>query len=161
MKKLVEYRFGAKIYKIGINSCVDVPSEITNQMKPTNGYIKVKGKINGFAFNKNLVPVKENPYRLFVNIPMLKGGNTELNKIADFVIAQDFKTERKKYDKPQKLIDELKTKRLTSDFNNLTEARQNEILKYLNNIKTEKTLERNIDKLIGQLERKEKNVRIP
>ncbi len=161
MKKLVEYRFGAKIYKIGINSCVDVPSEITNQMKPTNGYIKVKGTINGFAFNKNLVPVKENPYRLFVNIPMLKGGNTELNKIADFVIAQDFKKERKKYDKPQKLIDELKTKRLTSDFNNLTEARQNEILKYLNNIKTEKTLERNIDKLIGQLERKEKNVRIP
>jgi hypothetical protein len=161
VKKAEKYNFKAKIYKVGINACVDVPNKITDKMEPKNGYIKINGKINGFDFNKNLVPVKDNPYRLFVNIPMLKGGNTELGKIADFVIAQDFNTQRKKYDKPKKLIDELKSKKLTSDFNDLTEARQYEILKYLNNIKTEKTLERNIDKLVGQLERKEKNVRIP
>lgn len=60
----------------------------------------------------------------------------------------------------QKLIKELSVNHLTSDFNQLTEARQNETLKYLNTIKTESTLRKNIDQHIDQLERKEKNVRI-
>ncbi len=161
MIKATEYKFSAEIYKVGINACVDVPEKITDNMKPVNGYIKINGEINGFAFNKNLVLVKNEPYRLFVNIPMLKGGKTNLNESADFQITQDFDTTKKVYSKPKVLIDKLKAKNLTSDFSNLTKARQNEILKYLNNIKTEKTLERNIEKLIDQLENNAKNVRIP
>ena len=154
-------KFKAEIYKVGINACVNVPESITEKMTPKNGYIKVKGSINGFEFFKNLVPVKNKPYRLFVNIPMLKGGQTELGKVAKFEIEQDFKVKKKKYSIPKMLTDKLTDKDLTSDFNNLSGSKKTEILKYLNYIKTEKTLERNIDKLIGKLERKEKNIRIP
>lgn len=69
MKKATEHKFNANIYKVGINACVDVPEEITEKMKAENGYIKISGRINGFAFNKNLVPVKNKPYRLFVKHP--------------------------------------------------------------------------------------------
>lgn len=157
----MELKFRAEIYKVGINACVDVPESISQKMTPKNGYIKVKGTINGFKFSKNLVPVKDKPYRLFVNIPMLKGGQTELGQIAEFKIEQDFNTEKKNYSIPQMLADKLNDKKLTSDFNNLSESRKRDILKYLNYIKTDKTLERNIDKLIGKLERKETNIRIP
>lgn len=157
----MELRFKAEIYKVGINTCVDVPESVSGKMTPKNGYIKVKGSINEFKFSKNLVPVKNRPYRLFVNIPMLKGGQTELGKVAEFKIEQDFNREKKNYQIPKMLIDKLTDKKLTSDFNILPESRKSEILKYLNNIKTEKALERNVGKLIGKLERKEKNIRIP
>ncbi|MEL4309081.1 DUF1905 domain-containing protein [Joostella sp. CR20] len=157
----MELKFKAEIYKVGINACVDVPENITEKMTAKNGYIKVKGVINGFKFSKHLVPVKNKPYRLFINIPMLKGGKSELGKTAEFVIVQDFDDERKSYPIPEMLTEKLNDKKLTADFNNLTESRKTEILKYLNYIKTEKTLGRNIDKLVGKLERKEKNIRIP
>lgn len=157
----MELKFKAEIYKVRINACVDVPESVSGKMTPKNGYKKVKGSINGFEFSKNLVPVKNRPYRLFVNIPMLKGGQTELGKVAEFKIEQDFNIEKKNYPLPKMLEEKLNDKALTTDFNNLPESRKTEILKYLNNIKTEKTLERNVGKLIGKLERKEKNIRIP
>ncbi len=157
----MELKFKAKIYKVGINACVDVPESVTKKMTPEKGYIKVKGLINGFEFSKNLVSIKNKPYRLFVNIPMLKGGQTELGKTAEFEIAQNFNPEKKSYPMPKMLTDKLINKKLKLDFDKLTKSRKTEILKYLNYIKTEKTLERNIDKLIGKLERNEKNIRIP
>lgn len=89
-----QYRFKAEIYKTGINYCVDVPENITSEMTATKGYIKIKGSINTFLFNKSLVPVKNGPYRLFVNIQMLKGSNTTVGKTADFKIEQDFNVQK-------------------------------------------------------------------
>ena len=41
----MKFSFDAKIYKVGINPCVDVPLHITGKMIPEKGYIPVKGKI--------------------------------------------------------------------------------------------------------------------
>lgn len=157
----MELEFKAEIYKVGINACVDVPEKVTDKMKSQNRNIKVKGNINGFEFSKHLVPVKNKPYRLFVNIPMLKGGQTKPGQIAKFKLEQDLNAEKKNYPMPKMLNQKLKDKKLTADFNNLSESRQKDILKYLNYIKTEKTLKKNIGKLIEKLEQKEKNIRIP
>lgn len=156
-----QYRFKAEIYKTGINYCVDVPENITSEMTATKGYIKIKGSINTFLFNKSLVPVKNGPYRLFVNIQMLKGSNTTVGKTADFKIEQDFNVQKKQYVIPKMLTEQLIASKLYEDFNSLSESKRNLILKYLSFIKTEKTLQRNISKLIDQLRNKEKNPRIP
>lgn len=161
MNKAKKYKFKAKIYKTGINYCVDVPGEITSEMIATKGYIKIKGTVNKFPFTKSLVPVKNGLYRLFVNIPTLKGANTEVGNTAEFEIEQDFKVIKKEYPIPKMLTEQLKKKELLDDFNNLTESRKKDILKYLNYIKTEETLRKNIEKLITKLENKEKNPRIP
>jgi hypothetical protein len=153
--------FKAKIYKVGINTCVDVPVSVTKRMTATKGYIKVKGTINDFSFTKTLVPVKEAPYRLFVNIPMLKGSESKLGDTVNFSVEQDFKKVKKEYPMPPGLQRQLKNKKLLKDFNDLTISRKTDILKYLSYIKTEDTLQKNISKIIKKLEAKEKTIRIP
>jgi hypothetical protein len=158
---LKTFRFKAKIYKTGINTAVDVPASITHKMEPLKGYIKIKGTINGFDFTKTLVPVKNGPYRLFVNQVMLKGGATALNRVAEFVISQDFQAVVKNYPVPAPLLRELKKKKLLKHFETLTPSRKRDILKYLSYVKTEATMQKNIDRLLHQLAGGRTDVRIP
>jgi len=160
-KQTEKYKFQAEIYKTGINYCVDVPKNITSELIVKKGYIKIKGIVNEFPFKKNLVPVKFGLYRLFVNVPTLKGANTSVGKIANFEIEQDFEVEIKEYPVPKMLTEQLRKRKLFDDFSNLSKSRKKVILKYMSFIKTEKTLMKNIKKLIIQLENKEKNPRVP
>lgn len=153
--------FKAKIYKTGINWCVDVPIKITEQMIADKGYIKIKGQINNFGLAKTLVPVKNAPYRLFVNLKMMKGGKTALGEVAGFDIEQENNKVVKEYPIPNLLIELLDKNKLTDDFKNLTSSRKKGILKYLSYIKTEEIMRKNIDNLVNQIKNKEKNVRIP
>ena len=157
----MKHTFKAKIYKTGINWCVDVPTEITELLTAEKGRINIKGQINGFDFTKTLMPVKNEPHRLFVNQVMMKGGKTALGETATFEIEQDNEKEDKEYPTPLILTEQLKKEQLTTAFDSLTASRKKDILKYLNYVKTEETLLKNIDKLIAQLKNKEKNVRIP
>lgn len=153
--------FKAIIYKTGINAAVDVPPEMTEGMVAEKGYIRIRGTINSFDFTQTLVPVKDGPYRLFVNIPMLKGGKCEIGDIAEFAIAQDFTKKEDYYPMLPQLEKRLGTEKLTGAFNALTPARKKDILKYLGYIKTEATLQKNIDKVILQLREKKTDVRVP
>ena len=156
-----QYFFKAKIYKTGINWAVDVPRTITKCLTAVKGYIKVKGSINGFRFSKSLVPVKDAPYRLFVNAVMMKGGNTAVGKSASFQIEQDKSTKAVTYRMPKLLITALHKHNLANDFNLLTPSRKKDILRYLMMISKEETLVRNINKVIAQLRAKKRTVRIP
>ncbi|TCC94441.1 DUF1905 domain-containing protein [Pedobacter frigiditerrae] len=157
----MKHQFEAKIYKIGINWAVDVPAYITAQLKPEKGYIRIKGQINDFDFIQTLVPVKNSPYRLFVNLLMMKGGKTTLGEVAAFAIEQNEVELVKMYAMPKILSAILEKEKLNDDFNALSEARKKDILKYLSFIKTGETMIKNINKLIEQLKSKHKNIRIP
>ena len=155
------HAFKAKIYKTGINWCVDVPLKITAAMLPEKGRIYIRGTINGFDFTKTLMPVKDAPYRLFVNGEMMKGGNTALGKIAAFEIEQVPGKKRPALPMPKLLSDQLRKHKLSDAFEALTASRKKDILHYLNHLKSEESLQRNIEKVITQLKQKEKNTRIP
>ena len=157
----MKHAFRAKIYKTGINWAVDVPSKITKQLTAQKGYIRIKGLINGFHFSTSLVPVKNAPYRLFVNGIMMKGGNTALGKTASFEIEQNTDNPDDEYPMNALLQQQLTKNKLTTIFNALTPSRKKEILRYLVNLKTEETLKRNVEKVIAQLRNKEKNTRVP
>ena len=157
----MKVNFKAKIYKVDINACADVPKAITENMQPKKGYIKIKGTINDYDFTKTLVPVKNAPYRLYVNIPMLKGGKVNVGETASFAIEQDFQVIEKEYPMPGALLQQLETSGTLEDFNRLTPSGKKSILKYLNSIKTEETLQKNIKKLVQKLLGKEKNIRLP
>lgn len=155
------YPFKAKIYKNGINWCVDVPGKITDRLTSEKGKIKIKGTINGFSFSKTLMPVKDSLHRLFVNRAMMKGAETSVGQIAHFKIEQNHDISVERYPKPKVLTDQLKSHGVATAFNNLTESRKKDILKYLSYIKTPETLQKNINKLIDQLKKGDKQVRIP
>jgi len=154
-------RFKAPIYRTGINTCADVPDAITRKMKPTKGKIHVKGTVNGFAFVKTLVPVKDKPYRLFVNAPTLKGANTSAGEIANFVILQNLHKIKKQYTMAPALRRQLQTHKVLKDFNALTPGRRQDILKYLSFVTREETLMKHARKIIEKLKASEKNIRIP
>lgn len=155
------FRFKASIYKVGINWCVDVPTRISDELEKEKGYIRITGLINQFKFMTNLVPVKNAPYRLFVNGLMMKGGNTALGEIASFSITQNETKIEHDYPFPVLLKKSLAKTGLTPQFSVLSPTRKKDILKYLFYLKTEKTCLTNIEKVITQLKNKEKNIRIP
>jgi len=157
----MEHSFKARIYKTGINWCVDVPSKIIKQLAADKGRFHIRGQINGFDFTKTLVPVKGGPYRLFVNQAMMKGGGTAVDKTAEFKIEPNKKRVVKAYRAPKALTEQLKLHKLTKEFKDLTASRRKDILKYLSYIKTDEILLKNVDKVIRQLKNKEKHVRIP
>lgn len=143
------FSFKAKIYKVGINPCVEVPLHITAAMTAQKGYIPVNGKINKHPFDQTLVPVKNSAYRLYVNGPMLKGTGLKVGDSASFMIEQNLTPAA--FTMPASLKKQLTANNLLPAFKKLTAYRQKEILRYLGSLKTEQALQRNIDKVVDML----------
>jgi transcription termination factor Rho len=154
MPKIASYSFSAKIYKVGINPCVKVPFRITKSMTPMKGYIPVKGIIEKHPFRQTLVPVKNSNHRLYVNGPMLKGGHVKVGDTVRFNIRQDFTPDERIYPMSKAFRKKLEEHKVMIEFKKLTPSRQKEVIRYLNNLRTEETLYRNIDKVIAQLKGK-------
>lgn len=140
---------------MGINPCVDVPAKISSKLNARRGYIPITGKINGHAYQQNLVPVKDGPYRLYVNRPMLKGGNADVGDRAQFEIEQD-NSAPKKLVMPAFMKTRLEKFNLLPEFKKLIPSRQKEIIKYMSSLKTEDARNRNMDK-IEKMFREKKN----
>lgn len=153
--------FKARIYKVGINACVEVPHSVTDRMKPVKGFIPVTGKINGHAFKQTLVPVKDRPFRLYVNVPMLKGGDAKVGDVATFTLKRDTVDRKKEYAMNPTLKKALGANKLLPQYNALTESRKKDIQKYLGSLKTKDALTKNVEKVILQLRGAKSNVRVP
>jgi Bacteriocin-protection, YdeI or OmpD-Associated/Domain of unknown function (DUF1905) len=151
----MKFYFKAKIYKAGINPCVKVPLSITAKLKATKGYIPVKGKILHHFFQQTLCPVKNEGYRLYVNGPMLKGANVKVGQTANFIIEQDTLERNKNVPVPKEFKKKLEENDLLAMFQQLSPSRQKEINRYLNNLKTEEAITKNINKMINVLKGKE------
>jgi hypothetical protein len=157
----MKHKFSAKIYKVGINPCVKVPYAITDKMKPVKGYIPVRGKIHKYSFTQTLVPVKNSNYRLYVNSPMLKGGEVKVGDVAAFVIEQYVRGRREVYPMNPVLRKALVKEGFKKEFKALTEARKKDILKYLNSLKPAgEAIQKNVAKVIRSLKNK-KAPRVP
>jgi hypothetical protein len=147
----MKFSFDARIYKVGINPCVRVPKTITHRMTPIKGYIPVKGKIERYDFKQTLVPVKNAPYRLHVNGPMLKGADVGIGDTVHFIIEQDLDPRSRKVPLPKYFKTQLEKNGVWENFKNLAPSRQKEILKYLGFLKTEVSRQRNMEKVIDAL----------
>ncbi|RZK76649.1 MAG: DUF1905 domain-containing protein [Pedobacter sp.] len=161
MLKPKRYKFNARIYRSGINYVVDVPELITAKLKIIKGYIKVKGTVNNFPFNKSLVPVKNAGHRLFVNLATLKGAKAKLGDVAKFALEEDAEDVETQYPIPEEFEKLIKEKGLEAQFESLSPYRRKEILKYLNIVKAPQTLDKHIKSIIYQLENKAENLKIP
>lgn len=148
MKRL---SFEAKVYKLGINPCVDVPSDISSSFSfRKNGYIPVKITINGYEQLANLVPVKNHPYRLYINSEMRIGAGVKTGDQIKIYIEEDRKPRAVKMNP---VLEEAlsKNKKARSSWDSLAPSRQKEILSYLNFLKTPEALEKNVTKLLNSL----------
>jgi hypothetical protein len=145
--------FSAKIYKLGINPYVLLPSAILKKLFKDagkgKGSIPVKLKINEQIFIQNLVKYS-GKWRLYLNTPMRKTAGKDVGDIIEIDIEFDA-AERITPMHPGLEKALLQNKKAKKVFDELPPSRQKEILRYINFLKSEESVERNIKRAINFL----------
>ncbi|MDQ0064472.1 YdeI/OmpD-associated family protein [Chryseobacterium lathyri] len=145
--------FTAVLEIIGINPFVFVPEEILSEIFRAAGKDKspvpVKGTINGKEFRQNLMKYL-GEWRLYVNLLMLKNSPKRIGEIIEVSI--EFDDSDRTISIHPKLEAAIKASAVaTRNFENLIPSRKHELIRYINNLKTNTGIERNIEKIIRHL----------
>jgi len=145
--------FSAKIFKIGINPYVLLPAgvlkNIFKEAGKDKGPIPVRGTIDSHAFIQTLVKYA-GKWRLYLNGPMRKAAAKDVGDKVTIELQYDAK-ERTISPHPNFAAALKKNKKATTTFNSLPPSRQKEIIRYINSLKTEESIDRNIQKAISFL----------
>ncbi len=150
--------FKAEIKIIGINPFVFVSEEALNyifhQSGKNKGQLPVKMKIDGHEFKQTLVKYAGD-WRLYLNTPMRKAAGKDIGDTATFEI--EFDTEERTISINPKLVQALAENKQARDvFDSLAPHLQKEIIRYIANLKTEESIDRNVKKAIQFLLGKER-----
>jgi uncharacterized protein YdeI (YjbR/CyaY-like superfamily) len=146
--------FSARIYIISkINPVVDVPDGVLHaifeQAGRSKGPIPVRGKLNGAEFIQTLIKY-EGAWRLYLNGLMRNAAGIDTGDMADVEI--EFDPRPREEPVPGKFTEALEADApANAEFDRLSPSRKKEILRYLNSMKTEESLVRNIEKIIRHL----------
>lgn len=152
------HTYKAEIKIIGINPFVFIPEEILtdifNQAGKNKGHIPVKGTINGVDYTQTLVRYS-GEWRLYINTTMLKNSPKRIGEIIELSIVLD--NASREVEAPPSFLKALKKNKTAQDvFDSLPASRKKEIIRYLANLKTKETLEKNILRAINFLNGKER-----
>ena len=145
--------FSSEIFIIGVNPYVPVPKGILEQLfidaQRNSGPIPVKGTLNGKLFIQTVVKYSD-LWRLYLNGIMRKDAGIDVGDVAHVTLA--FNAHPKVEHMPVLLLEALKKDAAAkSAYEVLAPYRKKEILRYLNSMKTEESLARNIGKIILHL----------
>jgi len=147
------YAFQAHIEIIEINPYVEVPdailTEIFNQAGKSKGHIPIKGTINDLPYHQTLVKYS-GLWRLYINTTMLKDSPKRIGEIISISI--QFDSSDRTIQPHPKLAEALAAHPKANDiFNDLSPSLQKEIVRYIANLKTAESIQRNIEKAIDFL----------
>lgn len=142
--------FMATVRMIGINPYVRVPAAIVRKLhqdaKRQAGPIPVKGKLQGKGFSATVVRFS-GMWRLYLNTAMRVAARVEVGDKVTVGIRVDRTPRSEPF--PRKLtLAFSKSKAACEAFEKLAPSRQKEILRYLNSLKQQETLDRNVAKVI-------------
>lgn len=145
--------FSAKVDKIGINPYVSLPEgvlkSIFQEAGRAKGPIPVHGTIDGKPFTQTLVKY-QGAWRLYINGRMREAAGIDVGDEAH--IRLEFDPVPRTEPLPPKLERALaKNRSVKAAFEKLAPSRQKEILRYLNSMKTEEALDRNIEQVMKHL----------
>lgn len=152
------FTFSAEIKIIDINPYVFLPEEVLEglfiQAGKSKGPIPVKGIMNGHGFIQTLVKFR-NAWRLYLNTPMREATNTKVGDTVTITISYDSEPREEKMH--PKLKDALHNhKEAKRVYDGLRPSLQKEIIRYINFLKTEESVNRNVEKAIRFLLGKER-----
>ena len=158
MKKPTVYKFDAVIDIIGINPYVFVPDDILNvifeQAGKTKGPIAIKGTVNENPYTQTLLRY-QGAWRLYINMLMLKDSPKRIGETVSITISYDPSPPTVAI--PSAFIKALeKDKAATAVYETLPPSLQKEITRYLSNLKTEESLNKNILRALNFLKGKER-----
>jgi hypothetical protein len=150
---IITQSFSAKIFIIGVNPYVFVPSSVLKKLFLDAGKntspIQITLTVNGKKFPQNLVRYS-GKWRLYLNTPMRKTAAKDVGDMIDIEIAFDpLPRIISMHPKLKEAL--LKNKAAHEVFKKLPPSRQKEIIRYISFLKTEETLLHNIEKAIDHL----------
>lgn len=143
-------KFKAQLHIIGVNPFVFVPAEILaeifKQAGKNKGFIPICGTVNNKVYKQTLVRFK-GEWRLYINLSMLKNSPKRIGEIIEITIAFDPK-ERSLTPHPKlmKAISENEEAKLK--FESLSPSRKHEIVRYISFLKSEESIDRNVQKAV-------------
>lgn len=146
-------QFTAKLEIIGINPFVFLPDKVLNEIFETSGKnkspIPVKGTVNGKEFRQNLMKYL-GKWQLYINTTMLKDSPKRIGEMLKIFVEFDHSDRTISiYPDLEKAI--KKNPVALQNFENLILSRRLELVRYINNLKTEASIQRNIEKIIRHL----------
>lgn len=147
------HQFKASLEIIGINPFVFVPSRILKQLflkaGKEKGHIPVCGTVNGNTYKQTLVKYS-GEWRLYINTTILPHSPKRVGEMLELTI--DIDTVSRTIKPHPKLVKALNANTAAKEvFSGLPPSRQKEIIRYIANLKTEESIEKNIEKAIGFL----------
>ncbi len=145
--------FSAKIQIIGVNPYVLLPSSllkyIFQKAGKDKGAIPIKIRVEKQDFIQNLVKYS-GKWRLYLNTPMRKIAGKDVGDKIDLKI--DFDAKPRIIPMHPKLKVAFKEYTIAKTaFEKLSPSRQKEILRYINFLKSEESVDKNIQKIIAFL----------
>ena len=150
--------FTAQLEIIGINPFVFIPEQILNDIfveaGQGKGNIPVRGTVNERPFIQTLLKYN-GEWRLYINMKMLPNSPKRIGEIISIKIAYDSS------DRTIEIHPKLK-EALESDpeaktiFDSLRPSMQKEIIRYISFLKSDKSIEKNINLALGFLKGKNK-----
>lgn len=145
--------FSSRIFKIGINPVVNVPARVLKELfkraGKTRGPIPIKGKLNGKPFTQTVVKF-QGAWRLYLNTPMREAAGIDEGDMAHFEIDFDAKPRiTPMHPRLKELLS--KNKKLKEVFDKFPPYRQKEISRYLNSLKSEESVKKNMKRVIKHL----------
>jgi hypothetical protein len=145
--------FKAKLDIIGINPFVFVPETILSTLFKDagrdKGHIPVCGLVNGKPYEQTLLRY-QGEWRLYINTTMLPYSPKKIGEIIEVSIEFD-QRDRTLQPHPELIKALAQNKEAKAVFEGLPPSRQKEIMRYITNLKTAETREKNIKRAIGFL----------
>lgn len=143
-------KFKAEIEIIGVNPFVFLPDKVLTalfkQAGKDKGPIPIRGSINNNPYKQTLVKFR-GAWRLYINTTMLKNSPKRIGEIIELIVEFDLSDRTIKV--PSKFIKALNENNMANEvFQNLRPSLQLEIVRYIANLKTEESIDRNVIKAI-------------
>ncbi len=82
------HHFRAELYSVGVNRCIDVPSEVS-EVLGGDTHIRVVGRVGGEPFRSNLAPRGGGLHRLFVHSDIWRKLGVDVGDTVDIEIERD------------------------------------------------------------------------
>jgi hypothetical protein len=146
-------KFRAEIKIIGVNPFVFVPEKILakifKQAGKDKGKIPIRGTINDLPYKQTLIKYSGD-WRLYVNTSMLKNSPKRIGETVELTI--EFDPSDRSIEPHPKFVKALnENKRAKRVFDSLPPSLQFEIVRYIANLKTVESIDRNVVRAIDFL----------
>jgi hypothetical protein len=147
------HTFTADIEIIGINPFVFVPetilTDIFKQAGKDKGAIPIRGTVNNLPYKQTLVKYSGS-WRLYINTLMLKRSPDRIGEAITLTIEFD-PSDRTIKPHPKLLKAFRENKPAKKIFDNLSPSMRHEIVRYIANLKTEGSIDRNVSNAVNFL----------